>query len=230
MERYNLDPSRCIQCSTSLDYKHRHNKFCTKSCAAIYNNMKRPPGSESRRSQQEKLSGRKIDKTRQRSLPTHKMSKIEWHSCICCQKIFYTKTWSSSRRTCGAPECLIHSKVGNRPYKNGRRKIFRYPNHWNGTVVLLESSWELTMAEWLDSNGIRWSRPSPIKWTDKTGRQRLYYPDFYLTELGVYLDPKNPTAERLEMEKMIAVSTVIPLIHGNLDHIKEKVALLRNAL
>ena len=62
------------------------------------------------------------------------------------------------------------------------------------------------------------------------GGSALILPDFYLTELGAYLDPKNPAAERLEMEKMIAVSTVIRLFHGNLDHIKEKVALPRNAL
>lgn len=39
--QYNLDPKLCMNCSESLEYKKRKNKFCNKSCAAIYNNTGR---------------------------------------------------------------------------------------------------------------------------------------------------------------------------------------------
>ena len=35
---YNLDPKLCLNCSCGLLYEKRHNKFCSKSCSASYNN------------------------------------------------------------------------------------------------------------------------------------------------------------------------------------------------
>lgn len=41
IENYNLNPSRCKRCDVKLDYDHRHNSFCTHSCAALFNNENR---------------------------------------------------------------------------------------------------------------------------------------------------------------------------------------------
>lgn len=41
VNRYLLNPSRCTECDKSLDYEKRHNKFCSKSCAATFNNKQR---------------------------------------------------------------------------------------------------------------------------------------------------------------------------------------------
>lgn len=38
---YNLDPTKCKQCSLPLIYKRRFEKFCNKSCAATFNNLAR---------------------------------------------------------------------------------------------------------------------------------------------------------------------------------------------
>lgn len=38
IEEYNLNPVKCKHCGKSLDYKHRHNKFCCHSCSASFNN------------------------------------------------------------------------------------------------------------------------------------------------------------------------------------------------
>lgn len=40
-EIYNQNPKICQYCGKYLDYKHRHNKFCSKSCAASFNNLHR---------------------------------------------------------------------------------------------------------------------------------------------------------------------------------------------
>ena len=63
-----------------------------------------------------------------------------------------------------------------------------------GESVLLDSSWEEALAIRLDEIGISWSRPrEPIKWFDGES-WRNYFPDFWLPEHQVYLDPKNPAA------------------------------------
>lgn len=41
IEKYNLNPSKCNHCNCSLDYERRHNKFCSKSCAASFNNKRK---------------------------------------------------------------------------------------------------------------------------------------------------------------------------------------------
>jgi hypothetical protein len=38
---YNLSPVCCLHCNTSLSYEKRKNKFCSYTCAGIYNNSKK---------------------------------------------------------------------------------------------------------------------------------------------------------------------------------------------
>lgn len=39
---YNLNPTKCKNCGKIIDYDKRHNHFCSKSCAATYNNLNKP--------------------------------------------------------------------------------------------------------------------------------------------------------------------------------------------
>ena len=39
-------------------------------------------------------------------------------------------------------------------------------------------------------------------WVDENGTSHHYFPDFYLPEIGVYLDPKNPQAQRIQSHKL----------------------------
>lgn len=41
IEEYDKSPKRCINCEKSLSYEKRRNKFCSKTCAASYNNKDR---------------------------------------------------------------------------------------------------------------------------------------------------------------------------------------------
>jgi hypothetical protein len=38
IDEYLLNSAECVQCKSKLDYSKRHNKFCSTSCAATYNN------------------------------------------------------------------------------------------------------------------------------------------------------------------------------------------------
>lgn len=55
----------------------------------------------------------------------------------------------------------------------------------------LDSSYELEVAKTLDENQVKWERPTYFLWEDSNGLKHRYYPDFYLPDYNVYLDPKN---------------------------------------
>lgn len=60
--------------------------------------------------------------------------------------------------------------------------------YYNG--IKLDSSYEVSVAESLDSNCVKWERPGRFLY-HFNGVEHYYTPDFYLPEYNVYLDPKN---------------------------------------
>lgn len=93
----------------------------------------------------------------------------------------------------------VSSKLTHRRLLKSTREYVKK----DGTRVLLDSSWEEILAQRLDELGIEWIRPdSPILWTDRSGKRRNYFPDFYLPEHDIYLDPKNPAAFNAQIEKV----------------------------
>ncbi len=71
--------------------------------------------------------------------------------------------------------------------------------------VNLHSSYEYDVAKSLDDNKIKWMRPSYFMWKDLNDIEHRYYPDFYLPEYDVYLDPKN---DYLIKKDFIKIKTV----------------------
>lgn len=68
--------------------------------------------------------------------------------------------------------------------------------------IKLDSTWELILAKSLDDNNIKWIRPDPIKWKDEENKEHHYFPDFFLPEYNLYVDPKNPHAYRVQNKKI----------------------------
>jgi predicted nuclease of restriction endonuclease-like RecB superfamily len=68
----------------------------------------------------------------------------------------------------------------------------------DGTIVSMDSTWEVAMAERLDAQNIKWIRDSNIKlqYLTKGGRKRNYEPDFYLPELDLYIEVKGYWTDR----------------------------------
>ena len=62
-------------------------------------------------------------------------------------------------------------------------------HEYNG--IYFDSKWEVAVAKSLDQNNIRWIRPDRLFYIDNENKQRYYYPDFYLPDYDIYLDPKN---------------------------------------
>lgn len=72
------------------------------------------------------------------------------------------------------------------PSKNNlRRKSYKF----NGDI--LDSQYEVKVASELLKNGVQYiAKPHYLEY-NLNGKNHLYFPDFYLPEYNVYLDPKN---------------------------------------
>jgi hypothetical protein len=72
---------------------------------------------------------------------------------------------------------------------------------------------------YLDEKNVDWVRPKPLKWVNSNGKNKLYYPDFYLPKYDLFLDPKNPHCLVLDKEKMEVVSKKYKIIFGDVNYL-----------
>lgn len=91
---------------------------------------------------------------------------------------------------------LLREKALASPHRRLKKGVVMYKD------ILLDSSWELELAKRLDKLKIKWIRPDPIPWVDDQGVTHNYFPDFFLTEQNLYLDPKNPQAIKSQKKKL----------------------------
>jgi len=87
-------------------------------------------------------------------------------------------------------------KIGGYRDNAGRSKKFRVNDSY-GKEVVLQSTYELRCSEILNELNIAWVRPKALKYDG-----RNYFPDFYLPDFDVYLDPKNSYKAKLDFEKI----------------------------
>lgn len=213
-KQYSLNPRLCKCCNSEIDFFRRRNKCCSASCGTLFSNLEKSHTDvtakfveEHKRERKELINSR-----------NSKHCKVFFYKCSQCDNIILSKSTKPTRKTC-SKECQVHASTGHRTYINGKRKNIYYQTI-SGETVLLESSWELEIAQFLDENKFQWIRPKYIKWVDSSGKQRNYYPDFYLPEHDLYLDPKNPYAMKQDEEKMAIISSKVNIIYGNKDMIK----------
>lgn len=214
---------KCNNCNQNIRTKYAI-KFCSKSCSATFNNKARTSrSSESRLRTSASMKNKPGIKGSR-----NKYSKVTFKKCIVCNNSFYHRGHHLGRKTCSR-KCHIISATSNRNYQNGSRKPTWFYSSYQSKMVLLESSWEVRVATELDSLNLVWSRPEPISWIDNSNKNRLYYPDFYLPEYDIFLDPKNPYCMKLDTEKLGKVTKTINLIYGDIQIILEFIRSLKKA-
>ena len=77
---------------------------------------------------------------------------------------------------------------------------FSYQRHivkrklYNG--ILFDSSWEVEVAKYLDSQNIKWERPTKGFLYEWNNSLHTYYPDFYLLEYDRYIEVKGFQREK----------------------------------
>ena len=219
----------CKNCSGEFLPKDRRSIFCSRSCAGIFNGKsKKPRSAESKMKTSETLRKKIQDGTIPLPVPPKRPRLYEWPLtriykrivCNFCEKEFWQ---TKSNQRCCSKECRDNICSEN----HVRKKRILFYNPFDGKTVTLQSQWELTIAQWLTESNLDWERPSKrIKWHDTTlGKNRTYLPDFYLRLLNCYVDVKNPIKQLQDADKIRQLSSIIPLIVGDIDHVKQQVAL-----
>jgi hypothetical protein len=212
---YNLNPIKCKNCSGVLTWKHRKQKFCTLTCSTTFNN---------------KLKQRKKWTPEQRLLQSIRIkNRLSFHKseplletkvcCVCSKNFEFNRR--KVRLTCGR-ECLSNLQSKNSSSNPNCGGETNYKKYFYKNIIM-DSSWEVELAKYLDSKNIRWerSRKLILFWTDSAGNKRRYYPDFYLPLLNVYLDPKNKYKLKQDTEKLekVVKENNIVLFFGSLKEI-----------
>lgn len=104
----------------------------------------------------------------------------------------------------------IRQSMLNSPHRRMSRATRLYTTT-TGEIIKLDSYWEEILAKRLDSINVKWIRPkNPIRWFDLNNIGHNYFPDFYLEEYDIYLDPKNSYALRLQSEKIQILTKLMP--------------------
>lgn len=101
-------------------------------------------------------------------------------------------------------------KIQKKALESGHRRLKRCRILYND--IWLDSTWELALAQRLDELGIAWIRPEPLRWVDSDGKNHNYFPDLYLPQFDLYLDPKNPMAVKTQKEKLKILMNQYPNI------------------
>ena len=219
---YNLAPKKCNICNEEISFERRNNIFCSSSCGAISSNKSRTK--ESREKQRKSILTYYnvefypfIKKEKSKTHILKDAIKVSFPSCEVCDSLFCSKGWSRNRKTCSY-ECAETLKS----LKSIRTKRYSYKG------IQMQSVWEIELAKFLDGLNIKWIRPKHVKWIDKDNKIRKYFPDFYLEDFGIYLDPKNPYVQKLDDYKIRQVKKEINVFVGILDECKKFIINLNN--
>lgn len=179
---YYLNPKTCLYCKDILVYQKRYNKFCSSSCSAIFNRTGKIHSKDTKQKIKDKLKNKS---------PSNKGTKIKnrvyFKNCVICNNLFCTP--KPNRKSC-SDKCSVLARGGSR-FKN-----IKYKN------VFFDSSWEVKVAQQLDENDIKWTRPKGLTYTNDQNKLKKYVPDFYLPDYDVYLDPKNEYVRFLQKQKL----------------------------
>ena len=213
----------CELCKKHFQVKERENQFpkkekyfCSKKCAGEYS-----------QSFVKKENQMKALKKHWENIPKV-LPKTHNFICVVCNNPFsiMSKKKVYNKKTC-SKECytkLLHKWTRENPNCGGELgyKRFYYKN------ILMDSSWEVEIAKWMDEKDIVWDRSRKrhmFWWTDECGNRRRYYPDFYLPKLNVYLDPKNKHKLMHDLPKLKCVirENKINLLYGEINDIKKNI-------
>lgn len=129
----------------------------------------------------------------------------------------HSPLWKEKAKALGVSQrgnlraCLSHTDATKRKMSEIAKKRqlggqFCGRHFWyksiSGDRIHMHSSFEIKVAESLDGNGVSWTRPEALSWVDKERETHRYYPDFFLPQFDVYLDPKNDYLIATDIEKI----------------------------
>ena len=222
IDQYMKEPSICNHCSSIIKYESRKNKFCCKSCAALYNNKNRSPRTENSKKKTSLTIKRLISegiiipkkgKNKKRKY-IGPYTPIKRKKCTNCNKEFWA---AKDKVTCS--DLCRHERSA---FNNVKKQHIKYFNRFDNEYIFLHSNWEVVIADWLNDKNIPWSRPKEVLyWIDKDEKRRRYTPDFLIKSIDLYVDVKNPLKISQEKEKLKILTDNYNLIVGNIEQCQQ---------
>ena len=170
-QKPHMNTNTCKKCGREIP---EHKKFCSQSCSATYNNLKRGPMSDETKA--------KISKTLKSSVVYKVVSKI----CPICGKEFIQPRKKNGRlgnaKYC-SKECknkalsLINKQIGSGGFREGSVK--NYKSGWfNG--IHCDSSWELAFLIYHRDHNVNITRCAEIRDYEFEGKIHKFHPDFVI--------------------------------------------------
>ena len=206
---------KCRNCGATFKCRKKGNdRFCSQSCSATYNNLKRSPEVYEKQSRTLKRKGHKPPSGTGRN---KEGSNIK---CPICGTVFYVA--KSSTKTFCSRKCVQYDRRnGNKFCKSvgGYRKNSTNKLSCTYKGFQMDSGSEKKFAMLLDEEGIKWQKNSTVSFPykdKKTGKRRKYIPDFYLPEYDFWVEIKGKYYQTYNLsEKLKAVGSNIELMYHN---------------
>lgn len=127
-------------------------------------------------------------------------SKNHKHSELTKQKI----SKSIRKAIINNPQSYCSSNV------NGRVKHYKYKEY------IMDSSWELLVAKYLDNLNIKWIKPNNFFLYNWNNNIHKYFPDFYLYDYDIYIEVKGYERER-DIAKYNSINNLIIIKKKEID-------------
>ena len=194
----------CVLCHATIERKQLTNHYDSKACKSVYQPIPRIDGRKTKPAWNCGLT-----KSTDSRLSNMSEKIRELHSSG-----HYDEANASKIGKPGKPhskeskELLSALALANKYQRKTKRSHVFIDSQ--GRSHVFDSSWEDALAIRLDQLEINWVRPEPIQY-ELDGKTRNYFPDFYLPDYDLYLDPKNSYCREQQKEKLIAVTRLINL-------------------
>jgi hypothetical protein len=102
---------------------------------------------------------------------------------------------------------------------SGRTKSFNYIDSF-GNSTKLKGNWELLVAKFFEKNEIKWTNLIEGFEYDWNGSKHIYYPDFYLPDLDIYIEVKGYQRDR-DLAKWKVIKNLVVIRYGEINQIKD---------
>jgi len=201
-ESYFSNPKLCKYCNKVIPFNKRtSNIYCNSVCASTHTNSSKDYTKIKTGSP--KFIGPTQPKDRCVFIDKESNCKFtKVIKCTVCGK--FTKSPSTPVKTCSTTcrNKIFSATATKNPMMGGNKnnKAYGWYESPYAGKVFLESSYEALVAKSLDESCIRWIRPEYLRYGEKK-----YYPDFYLVDYDVYLDPKNDYLITIDTPKILQV-------------------------
>lgn len=135
---------------------------------------------------------------------------------------------------------LIRSKFLEKENSGGFKDVKWYKvNNLSGQEYVVRGTWELTVANLLNSHGVNWIKNKQLPYV-KDGIQKTYNPDFYLPDTNEYIEVKGYYSDNDKIKMQLVLdqhegiriymidSKAYPLVKENKIWLNEDLILRNN--